>query len=245
MQWAVPATWRGLPALLSDGSAGNVIDVLDPADLSLVGQLPAPAVRRGGRGSLACTPELGICHLTRVRDEFTLDTFAESVGWTATGTWPIPPTSTSWTIGGYVWVETASGTTTLHNLLGEPVWSPTEAISRFRPEGAPVFLVSAPHRSLVVSDNDQLVAWPLPDGPPGWKVATALRTYHLVDHPDGESFVYVSASGEIGRRRFDTGELISRTSLNERFRGTRFSRGYGLSDQVLDALELGGAVIQP
>jgi hypothetical protein len=246
IRWAVPVMWQGLPALLLDSRDTRVIEVLSRADLTSIGRLPAPPGRRRvGLNGLAYLPDLGICSVTRSGDDLTVESFAGAEGWTTTATWPIDPESSSWTVDGYVWVETASGKTEMYDLRGEPVWSPTETIIRFRPDGAPLFLVSESHRSLVLPEDEQLVAWPLPGGPPRWKVSIPRGAYHLVSHPDGDSFVYAAASGEIGRRRLDTGELISRTSLNKRFRGTRLSRGCGLSDEVLDVLDLSGAVIQP
>ncbi|GAA3854072.1 MULTISPECIES: NACHT domain-containing protein [Amycolatopsis] len=97
--------------------------------------------------------------------------------------------------------------------------------------------------ALILSAGDSLRAFAADSGSSIWCDSDAIEVQDMVLLPDKSRFMSVSRYGEVAIRSVLTGEVISRTSTAAGFAGARFSRNSGLSDPVLRAIELGGAVI--
>jgi len=96
---------------------------------------------------------------------------------------------------------------------------------------------------LVVGNHEGLRGWDLVTGQLGWDRPLALGAQVLYAHHDGATFFACSSSGEVSQRLFDDGSVVQRISLNERLRNLVVSQDCGLSDAVLDAIELAGGRI--
>ncbi|MDI1463274.1 pentapeptide repeat-containing protein [Catellatospora sp. KI3] len=140
--------------------------------------------------------------------------------------------------------ETRKGSWTvdLLDLDGQSVWQRSVESSAELPSSN---LLVVPTYVVIVGTGRGVSAWPMPTGPALWEHEVALGVEKVIAHPDGQSFLSVSGSGEIAHRLISNGEIISRTSVNDHLRGTRFSRACGFNELVLDSLELAGAVIVP
>ncbi|HEY0696465.1 MAG TPA: hypothetical protein VGD43_01490, partial [Micromonospora sp.] len=246
-KWAVPVRWRGAPALLVRGE-GELLRLVDAESLEVVGDCvdPVPHLKSGSApGRFTYSAKFGVCVLEAMehRSGFAVARLTDDGRWERTGLVDDELTGSAWCASGHVWIHDGRGGLWLLDLAGRPLWHTAGIQQAGRTLGAPVAVHDPRGGVVVVGDGAGLTAWPVPDGPARWSVEVPLGVNQVAAHPDGESFLSASPSGEIARRRLDTGEVLSRCSVNDSVRGARISRTCGLSEPVLDGLALAGAII--
>jgi hypothetical protein len=96
---------------------------------------------------------------------------------------------------------------------------------------------------LIVTAGDSLRAFGPGSDEPVWQDTDAIGIEDIALLADGERFVSASSYGEIAIRSVPTGEVVSRTSTAQSYRGAKFSRDCAVPGPVLRALELGGAIL--
>ncbi|MFD8597560.1 NACHT domain-containing protein [Kitasatospora sp. NPDC059646] len=125
-----------------------------------------------------------------------------------------------------------------------------------RPDGLPLsldpdseffdgFVFRAGVGLAVLGQRGRLTAWSMTEAAaePVWE-CTPGGLIDVAADPAGERLSAITTMGELWLLDFRTGELLARTPLGDRLRGTRFSRDCGFDDETLDAIvRLGGVVV--
>ncbi|MEU1763304.1 pentapeptide repeat-containing protein [Micromonospora sp. NPDC005652] len=246
LRWAVPLDWQGESAVLTDSSEAGRLDVLARATLAKIGTCedPRPSRRSEWRWTFKEAPGVGLSH-TRYSGSKIQVTGLDQV----TGRWPpvadmdlgqgkVRPIG-----GGYLLHVSPDSGPTMLGLDGQLLAGPDDI------KGTPWTSLSGgiryypAHRVLLRTDGPQMTAWPLTGRSAAWSLSVPGLNPHTEAHPDGETFLYTAETGEVGRRRIDTGAVVSRTSLHNGLRGARFSRSCGLDPELLEAMALAGAIL--
>ncbi|MET8503433.1 pentapeptide repeat-containing protein [Streptomyces sp. NPDC004787] len=108
------------------------------------------------------------------------------------------------------------------------------------------FVFRAASGMAALAMDGRLYGWRLGDEADqvAWRIRVPGGTKALRSPRAGDRLLVLTGLGELWSCDFRTGEILSRTTVGDRLRGTRFSRDCGLDPDVLEALvRVGGVVV--
>ncbi|MFE7873940.1 NACHT domain-containing protein [Micromonospora humida] len=254
LRWAVPLSWQGEPAILTESSEKGRLDVLTRATLVKIGTCedPQPNRRTGRRpdinvlahGGDASKSNAGLSYIRASEGKIRVALLDEQTGrWSSVADMDLGPGNTRSLAGGYLFhVSLASGPT-LVGPEGQFIAGPTDLRSAPWPSFSDNIQYYPTQRMLLQTDGPQMTAWSLAGTSAAWSLRIPGLHQYTEAHSDGETFLYAAATGEVGRRQIDTGAVVARTSLHNGLHGARFSRSCGLESELLEAMALAGAIL--
>ncbi|MEU8819253.1 pentapeptide repeat-containing protein [Actinoplanes sp. NPDC048796] len=246
LRWAVPLTWQGESAVLTESREEGRLDVLARATLEKIGTCedPSPRRRTGRRSAIHEIPGGGLSCTRYSEGRLHVSRLDEATGrWLSMADTVLGPGAMSFIDGGYLLYVSLEDGPTMIGPDGQMLAGPEDLHGAPWPDFAGELRYYPDQRMLLRADGGKLTAWPLAGSNAAWSARISGLHAGTDAHPDGETFLYAAATGEVGRRRIDTGALVARTSLHEGLRGARISRSCGLKAELLDAFALAGAVL--
>jgi hypothetical protein len=254
LRWAVPLSWQGESAVLTESSERGRLDVLARATLAKIGTCEDPQPhRRTGRRPAINVPAHGgdaretnacLSHIRASEGRIQVARLDEATGrWSPVADMDLGPGNTRPLGGGYLLHVSPGGDPTLVGPDGQVTAGPDDLKGTPWPSLSGNIQYYAAHRMLLQTDGPQMTAWSLAGTSAAWSLKVPGLHQHTDAHPDGETFLYAAATGEVGRRCIDTGAVVARTSLHNGLHGARFSRSCGLEPELLEAMALAGAIL--
>ncbi|MFD3942944.1 NACHT domain-containing protein [Streptomyces sp. NPDC058579] len=251
---AQPVLWRGRRALAEYRFQDDRITVVDPETGRLVHELdlpPVPLARatmfmRGGSGLVVLAQDEDRLHLVTAGGD-------EGEGWHTLWTEECRPGSNG------TMLDSTSDSALLvlddRAVAAVDAWGPTALLDGrglpfpVRLDGhVEAFVFRAASHMAALSIDGSLFAWRLEQSAVrklSWRmprVPSGIRALRSAE--DGDRLVVLTNMGELWTCDFRTGEILSRTTLGSRLRGTRFSLGCGLDPAELDAIRRVGGVVE-
>ncbi|WP_371680528.1 NACHT domain-containing NTPase [Streptomyces sp. NBC_01276] len=246
-----PVIWKGRHAFVEWDFAGKCLRLTEPAAGRPVAEVPFPALRHWIISFLA--GRHGISALVYTEDSLRYAVADEN----AEGHWRTLKGEEHSREAADTYIS-ASGDNALLMLDGRAVAIVDAAgqEARIDSKGLPImvpgdglvdaFAFRASSRLLALAAQDRLFGWSM-------RVSSSLEARWVLKVPGGTRSLWCSERGdrllvatkmgELWVCDFRSGEILSRTVLGGRLRGTRFSRSCGLDPETLDAVTRAGGVL--